>query len=211
MRFFRFLAPSLLCLVATFVGAAAVRMPGARGGRIGRVAGATASGYAEERARIARERAAAQTRYDERERECRTRFIVTSCLDEAKAERRQAIDGLRARQVLVDEARRHERANERRGEIADKAAEDARRERARAARSAASAAPEAASAPGAVASSRVPRVQGAAGAASAARGRAPAPAARVGCQAARGRVEGRARAARDDPSRGVRGEAGRGP
>ena len=108
-------------------------------------ASAVSAGHAEERARIVGERAAAEARYSRRERECRQRFIVTSCLDEAKVERRQVLDQLRARQLVVDEARRHERAEERRTELADKAAEDVKRERARAAHAAASGPADAAS------------------------------------------------------------------
>ena len=66
------------------------------------------------------------------------RFIVTSCLDEAKAERRQALDKLRERQIVLDEARRQERSETRKAELQEKAAEDARRESARAAHAAAS-------------------------------------------------------------------------
>lgn len=98
-----------------------------------------------ERERIAAERGAVETRFASRERECRERFVVTSCIDDAKRERRQALDRLRARQLDVDEARRHERAAERKAELADKAAEDARVERERAERSAARAASGAAS------------------------------------------------------------------
>ena len=98
------------------------------------------AGHPEERTRIAREREEVQARYAKRERECRERFIVTSCLDDAKAERREALDRLRARQLAFDEARRHARVDERRAELADKAAEDARRETAHAAHAASSAA-----------------------------------------------------------------------
>ncbi|MDQ2734484.1 MAG: hypothetical protein M3Y55_05730 [Pseudomonadota bacterium] len=81
----------------------------------------------EERALIAQDRAAAEARFSSRERECRQRFVVTSCLDAAKADRRKTLDQLRARQLVVDEARRRERAQERKRELAEKAAEDSRR------------------------------------------------------------------------------------
>jgi hypothetical protein len=87
-------------------------------------------------ARIAAERAAVNARYAEQERECRTRFIVASCIDDAKRARRQDLDMLRARQIVVDETRRRERAEARRTELADKAAEDAKRDAERAARAA---------------------------------------------------------------------------
>jgi len=115
-------------------------------GRIGSVflafafVGATAAGATaaddEERGRIAAERAAIESRYSARERECRERFVVTSCVDDARRERRHGLDALRARQIRLDEARRQERAAERRDELAAKAAEDAQREREREARAA---------------------------------------------------------------------------
>ncbi len=80
-----------------------------------------------ERAHIAQDRAAAEARFSSRAQECRQRFVVTSCLDEAKADRRKTLDQLRARQLVVDEARRRERAQERRRELAEKDAEDSRR------------------------------------------------------------------------------------
>jgi colicin import membrane protein len=95
---------------------------------------------AEERRRIVKERADVESRFTSREGECRQRFVVTSCLDDAKAERRQALDQLRARQIVLDEARRQERSEVRRAELQEKAAEDARRESARAAHAAASSA-----------------------------------------------------------------------
>ncbi len=94
---------------------------------------AAAPGDDAERARIAVDRAAIESGYAERERECRTRFVVTSCVDEARGERRHGLDALRVRQLKLDEARRRERTAERRAELAGKAAEDARREQERAA------------------------------------------------------------------------------
>ena len=110
-----------------------------------RGAEAAASAPRDERTRIASERAAVEARFSERERECRTRFIVTSCVDDAKAERRQALDKLRVHQLGVDEERRRERTAQRQAELAEKAAEDARRDRERAAHVAARAASDAAS------------------------------------------------------------------
>ena len=92
-----------------------------------------------ERARIASERAEVERRYAERERECSKRFIVTSCVDDAKVERRKSLDALRARELQLDEATRRARADARRAELAAKAAEDVRRDQERA--SAASAPP----------------------------------------------------------------------
>ena len=113
-----------LCLALAFAGA----IP----------AGATAADD-EERGRIAAERAEIESRYSARERECRDRFVVTSCVDDARRERRRGLDALRARQIQLDEARRRERAAERSAELAAKAAEDAQRDREREARAAAQA------------------------------------------------------------------------
>lgn len=91
----------------------------------------TADAVRQDRAQIALERDAAEKRYATRQRECGERFIVTSCVDDAKRERRETLGRLRARQRLVDDADRHERALARRNEISEKAAEDARRDRER--------------------------------------------------------------------------------
>ena len=100
-----------------FAGALAAALPA-------RAAGADDA----ERHRIAEERAAIEARYVARERECRDRFVVTSCVDDAKAERRHALDALRARQLKLDEEQRRARTAERSAELAAKAADDARRE-----------------------------------------------------------------------------------
>lgn len=94
-----------------------------------------------ERHRIAEERAAIEARYAARERECRDRFVVTSCVDDAKVERRRGLDALRARQLTLDEEKRRTRTAERSAELAGKAADDARREQERAARAASAPAP----------------------------------------------------------------------
>ena len=94
-----------------------------------------------ERHRIAEERAAIEARYAAQTRECRDRFIVTSCVDDAKVERRRGLDALRARQLELDEEKRRARTAERSAELAAKAADDARREQERAARAASAPAP----------------------------------------------------------------------
>ena len=80
-----------------------------------------------EKAGIESQRRAAEERYRARERECRERFVVTSCVEEAQRQRRATLDALRARQLQLDETRRRTRAAERRAEIAEKVAEDAKR------------------------------------------------------------------------------------
>lgn len=89
-----------------------------------------------ERAQIAGERAAVETRFSIAATECSTHFVVTSCVDDAKRTRRESLDRLRARERAGDDARRQERADERRKAIGDKAADDARRDAERASRDA---------------------------------------------------------------------------
>jgi len=85
--------------------------------------------FRDERARIARERADAEARFRERQRECRTRFIVTSCVDDAKRDRREVIARLRREQNALDEKQRKEKAAERTDLIRRKADNEAARER----------------------------------------------------------------------------------
>lgn len=109
-----------------------------------------------ERDRIKAEREQAEAAYVTRERECRQKFVVTPCLDQARRDRRQTMDRLRQQQEVLDEALRKQRAAQRVDEIRSKVSqEDAkqreatakvRRQRAEAAASSASAA----SAPGAI-------------------------------------------------------------
>jgi septal ring factor EnvC (AmiA/AmiB activator) len=84
-----------------------------------------------ERARIASERAEVEKRYADRERACGERFVVTSCVDDAKRERRESLDALRARELKLDEEIRRARTDARRAELAAKAADDARRDQER--------------------------------------------------------------------------------
>ena len=80
-----------------------------------------------ERERIERERAAAEARFTERRRECLTRFIATSCVDDAKRERRQTVTRLRHEQMTLDENERKERAAARTESIRKKTEEAAAR------------------------------------------------------------------------------------
>ncbi|HNJ83987.1 MAG TPA: hypothetical protein PKZ28_10160, partial [Piscinibacter sp.] len=57
-----------------------------------------------DRERIARERAEADTRFQARRQECEQRFAVTACVDEARAEHRQAVQRLRSEEGVLDEA-----------------------------------------------------------------------------------------------------------
>ena len=84
----------------------------------------------DQRARIARERAAAEARFSERQRECQTRFVVTSCVDDAKREHREVVARLRREQGALDEQQRRAKATERSEELRRKAEADAAREKA---------------------------------------------------------------------------------
>lgn len=68
---------------------------------------------AQERQRIAGERAAAERRFAESQRECLTRFVVTSCVEESRRERRETLSRLHREQNLLDDSLRKERAAER--------------------------------------------------------------------------------------------------
>lgn len=69
-----------------------------------------ATDEAAERARIAAERAAVEQRFGAAQAACERRFVVTDCLDRARAERRQALDQLQRQTILLDDAKRRERA-----------------------------------------------------------------------------------------------------
>jgi hypothetical protein len=75
---------------------------------------------AAERSRIARERAEAQARFEQRQRECAQRFAVTPCVEEARAEHRQAMLQLRRQEGVLDEAQRKQRAAARLAAIEEK-------------------------------------------------------------------------------------------
>jgi colicin import membrane protein len=68
---------------------------------------------AAQRARIEHERAAIEAQYEARQQQCASRFVVTACVDRAKAERRQALAPLERSLSALDEAQRRRRAAER--------------------------------------------------------------------------------------------------
>jgi uncharacterized membrane-anchored protein YhcB (DUF1043 family) len=82
---------------------------------------------AAERARISRERAEAQARFEQRQRECAQRFAVTPCVEEARAEHRQAMIQLRRQEGVLDEAQRKQRAAARLAAIEEKRRAEAER------------------------------------------------------------------------------------
>jgi hypothetical protein len=79
-----------------------------------------------ERARIARERAAAEVRYDQQQRVCAERYFVTRCMDEARAEWRRVVDPLRREESVLDADERRRRAAARLAVIDQKVKEEAR-------------------------------------------------------------------------------------
>ena len=105
--------------------------------------GSTACSAAEsgndERAGMTRDRESVEATFLARDAECRRRFVVSGCLEDARRERREALDALRARQVAADEVRRRARAEARRADLAARSADDAARERDRASKAASSA------------------------------------------------------------------------
>jgi colicin import membrane protein len=76
---------------------------------------------AEERARIARERSAADQRLREQEKACEARFVVTSCVEAARQTHRDTVAPLRQQEFLLDDAQRQQRAAQRRAELQEKA------------------------------------------------------------------------------------------
>ena len=78
---------------------------------------ALAAGDAAERERLAQERRDIERRYDAQDAECHQRFAVTSCVDEVRRARREALDEVTARQIALDDAERQRRAQARRERI----------------------------------------------------------------------------------------------
>ncbi len=74
-----------------------------------------------ERERIKQERAEAESRFKERERECLKGFVVTPCTDKAQRQRRQSLAELKRQENLLDEQLRRQRAADRDEALAEKA------------------------------------------------------------------------------------------
>lgn len=113
------------------------------------------------RGEIAAAKQAAETRYRAAEADCRRLFLVTPCIDEARAERRKALASVRERELQLDDIERRQRAAARQEAVARKkavaASAAAAASAARVAPAAAAASAPAASAPPSAASaSRAP-------------------------------------------------------
>ncbi len=76
----------------------------------------------QERAQLRAERHRLSEVFAEQERSCSQQFLVTSCLDDARARRREALTPLRERELRLDEAERQAKAEQRRQAIATKQA-----------------------------------------------------------------------------------------
>jgi hypothetical protein len=68
---------------------------------------------ATERERLVAERQGLVDRFAAEELACRERFAVTACVDELRLRRRAALEPLRERELLLDDAERQQRAAER--------------------------------------------------------------------------------------------------
>jgi hypothetical protein len=80
----------------------------------------TSSAQADQQlAAVARERAAIEARFAERERVCYDKFFVTSCLDEAKERHRSALAAQRAIEVQAERFKRQANVDERDRKLAE--------------------------------------------------------------------------------------------
>lgn len=84
-------------------------------------ASAPAGDSARERQRIAAEKQEVERRFEAARRECETRFAVSSCVEQARSERRRALEQLAGQQAVLDDAQRRARAAERMRSIREKA------------------------------------------------------------------------------------------
>ncbi len=80
-----------------------------------------------ERKQIQHDRTAAETRYQQAEAECKTRFAVSGCIAEAQAQRRTAMTELRQRELALDEAKRRAEVEENAKRVQTKQTEAAAR------------------------------------------------------------------------------------
>lgn len=76
----------------------------------------------QERAQLRAERHQLSETFAREERACALQFMVTACLDDARARRREALAPLRERELSLDEAERRAKADQRRLAIAAKQA-----------------------------------------------------------------------------------------
>lgn len=135
-----FLLSSALALAA-ISGAQAATADGARGASAAASAPAAAGSPADERERIARERAEVRAAFAKQEAACRERFVVTPCIDAARRAQREALSRLNREEAVLGDEQRRERAAQRARTIRERiSADDALRSR-EAARAASAARP----------------------------------------------------------------------
>lgn len=78
---------------------------------LGAASGAAQQAKAE-REQIRNERAAVEARFKQDEASCKARFVVSSCIADAQAQRRTSLTELRQRELALDEAKRQAEADE---------------------------------------------------------------------------------------------------
>lgn len=88
----------------------------------------SAAQRAELRAAINAGRDAAEALYKQQVAECRTRFVVSSCVEAARKQRHETLKQLDRQQTALDDVEREERAIERREAIAKKQADEQARQ-----------------------------------------------------------------------------------
>jgi len=90
--------------------------------------------FERDRQRVANERRRVDEAHAARVKACEAQFFVTSCIEQAKAERREALDRLTQQQAVIDDALRKQRVAERLERLQEKQQQAAQRRNAPAAR-----------------------------------------------------------------------------
>lgn len=86
-----------------------------------------AGAIAAERARIANERAAAESAFHAEEKACYGKFAVNDCLNAAKAKRRGVVADLRRQEISLNDVERRRRAADKVRELEQRAAAEAKK------------------------------------------------------------------------------------
>lgn len=103
---------------------------------------------ARERAQLLARQAELTQAFEQEQAQCRSRFVVTPCLEDVASRRRAALEPIRDRLLQLDERDRRERAGSRQQAVQAKLQERERRERAAAERAQQAASEAAAAGPG---------------------------------------------------------------
>ena len=75
--------------------------------------GLAAADEAAQRQQLAAERRAADSRFQQAQADCRQRFALNACIDDARAAHRRALAGVKERERVLDEGQRRQRALDR--------------------------------------------------------------------------------------------------